>query len=552
MKLIPILLTISLTILTISISQAQVTWVGGGANWNDPNNWSSNPSLPSFGETIIIDGLTATVDIASSFTPGQISIINGGQLIVNNTLDVSQDQTTTVSGSGSRLEINSGGLFTAEFVTASTGAEIEVNGGELDVADKFAVNNSTITINGGLLDNNGLQSDSPSEEFELTNSTFNMTGGEMQFNSNIIVTGGTFTTSSTSTLSVTNVNRDMEFHSATVNLSGSIDMHEGADTDPDLWGDISIYGTSTVNLLVGLDMQIDDLILNDDGQSSTVYVSGVLDAFDDLIFDQDDSSDIPGDNDRIVIQDGGSLNIQDNFRGASSLEGSSGIHVESGGSLTIDRIGSMTPEEAYGTVVTSDEGATVTLEGEAGLPVELINFNGVEIENGIILNWSTAIEINNDYFDVMRSSDGINFHPIGRVEGYGNTNEVKTYKFTDFNILPGTYFYQLKQVDFDGQYELHFIITIRYLQEQNLSMTISPNPILDEDIFIQTDQIISNPTLFVYSIEGKQVIRKPLTSNKQWNIQTSELGLKKGTYIFKMQDEISESVLPSVRVSILD
>ncbi|WP_436517326.1 T9SS type A sorting domain-containing protein [Ekhidna sp. To15] len=519
------------------------TWVGGGSNWNDPANWT--PGLPSNGSTIYINGNLAIVDVVSDFRPDQIHIQNGGELRIANTLDIGGEMYTYVSGSNSKLAVVSGGLFTSEFITVTNGGEIEITGGELDVSDKLSMTDATLTISGGLLDNNGVEGEG--EQLILTNSTFSMTGGEIQSNSSIIVTGGTFTMESDATLTVTNENRNLEFHDAAANLDGTIDLND----DPDLnyWGDLSLYGTSVVDLQADLVMNIDDLILNDDGQSSTLNIYGSLVTFDDLLFDQDLPGDVPNDVDRIIIKDGGSLDIQDRWKGADALNSGSGIHVESGGTLNISIIEMMTAEEAYGTVVTSDDGANVTLEGEPALPVELLYFEGEKTENEIYLKWSTAVEINNDYFEVLKSTDGQNFYSITKINGFGNSNNIVEYSFADLDVSNGNYFYQLKQVDFNGEFEYHQIISISFsIQEDKIS--VFPNPVTTDQFKISANRTISQPVLTIYSTEGGIVHERKLSSNNRWTINQSEANLPRGVYILIVHDEANGTIMKSTRISI--
>ncbi|MEQ9404511.1 MAG: T9SS type A sorting domain-containing protein [Cyclobacteriaceae bacterium] len=94
-----------------------------------------------------------------------------------------------------------------------------------------------------------------------------------------------------------------------------------------------------------------------------------------------------------------------------------------------------------------------TVDGDNPLPVELLDFYGTADNNEIILHWSTASELNNDYFEVLRSLDGTNFEEIGIIIGNGTTGELSAYKFKDASPLPGINYYMLRQVDFDGQEE---------------------------------------------------------------------------------------------------
>lgn len=94
------------------------------------------------------------------------------------------------------------------------------------------------------------------------------------------------------------------------------------------------------------------------------------------------------------------------------------------------------------------------------LPVELISFYGQEENNQIILFWSTLTEINNDYFSIEKSLDGIYFSEIGQVPGTGNTNTLRNYSFPDNFPDKGVNYYCLKQVDYNGEYKYSQIISV--------------------------------------------------------------------------------------------
>ncbi|MCP4460628.1 MAG: T9SS type A sorting domain-containing protein [Cytophagales bacterium] len=124
--------------------------------------------------------------------------------------------------------------------------------------------------------------------------------------------------------------------------------------------------------------------------------------------------------------------------------------------------------------------------GGSALPVEVIEFVGSE-ENGIVtLNWSTATELNNDYFDVERSPDGIIYERIGTVDGNGTTKEVRIYNLKDTTPFLGVNYYRLKQVDYDGEFEYSNTIRVsNNFIRAGLEVTVYPNPTTNENLNIQ-------------------------------------------------------------------
>jgi len=87
------------------------------------------------------------------------------------------------------------------------------------------------------------------------------------------------------------------------------------------------------------------------------------------------------------------------------------------------------------------------------LPVELTSFDANVSGAVVVLNWETASEINNDYFQIERSVNGSAWENIGFVEGEGTTTSTTRYEFVDENPLTGISYYRLKQVDFDDKFE---------------------------------------------------------------------------------------------------
>lgn len=90
------------------------------------------------------------------------------------------------------------------------------------------------------------------------------------------------------------------------------------------------------------------------------------------------------------------------------------------------------------------------------LPVKLIRFDAEVCQRtrpSACLSWETELEIDNDYFSVERSEEGISWKTIGHVVGFGTTTIPHSYLFEDQSELIGTYYYRLKQVDFDGDFE---------------------------------------------------------------------------------------------------
>jgi hypothetical protein len=109
------------------------------------------------------------------------------------------------------------------------------------------------------------------------------------------------------------------------------------------------------------------------------------------------------------------------------------------------------------------------------LPVELINFTVKKDGNAALVEWATATEINNNYFDVEHSTDGDHFTKLERVYSKnGNSTSVQNYSIVHNSPIKGINYYRLKQVDFDGAFEYTDVRSIVFGNANGL--TIYPNP----------------------------------------------------------------------------
>lgn len=95
------------------------------------------------------------------------------------------------------------------------------------------------------------------------------------------------------------------------------------------------------------------------------------------------------------------------------------------------------------------------------LPVEFGEFTLAIVEDAVRLDWTTFTEVNNDYFTIQRSVDGVRFEDIGRVGGAGFSNNMHEYTFTDDFPLPGILYYRIRQTDFDGKISFSEVRFIR-------------------------------------------------------------------------------------------
>jgi hypothetical protein len=94
------------------------------------------------------------------------------------------------------------------------------------------------------------------------------------------------------------------------------------------------------------------------------------------------------------------------------------------------------------------------------LPITLISFICMSEKGQNSILWKTETETNNDYFELQRSIDGINFEIIAKIKGAGNSMSEKNYSYIDYDFKKAINYYRIKQVDYNGASETFNIIAV--------------------------------------------------------------------------------------------
>ena len=112
------------------------------------------------------------------------------------------------------------------------------------------------------------------------------------------------------------------------------------------------------------------------------------------------------------------------------------------------------------------------------LPIELVSFTAEVAGNDVVLKWTTAFEVNNSYYRVERSTNGIEFEEVGSVNGNGTTFSTSNYDFIDAEPNMGTSYYQVVQVDFDGKETTYGPVSVTITNSTVSVIKVYPNPIV--------------------------------------------------------------------------
>jgi len=149
----------------------------------------------------------------------------------------------------------------------------------------------------------------------------------------------------------------------------------------------------------------------------------------------------------------------------------------------------------------------VTLVVGLVIPVELTAFNASVNKNDVVLNWTTATELNNLGFEIQRRSDNGDYTSLGFINGKGTTTEMNDYSFTDKTVDAGSYTYRLMQKDFDGTFaysqevEVDIDLPLDYSLDQNYPNPFNPTTTIR--YAIPEDNFVS---IKLYDVLGNEVI----------------------------------------------
>jgi hypothetical protein len=151
------------------------------------------------------------------------------------------------------------------------------------------------------------------------------------------------------------------------------------------------------------------------------------------------------------------------------------------------------------TGLTSFSEFTIT-DQNSPLPVEWLDVTAVAQDDDVRLDWSTAMEINNSYFDVERSEDGTRFEKVGERVAKGNSMTPQSYAFTDgaaaklpINVI----YYRIKQVDNNGTFSYSKMVPVILgdAKDGNRVEAIYPNPFTDQLNVLITGKLAESASL---------------------------------------------------------
>jgi hypothetical protein len=208
--------------------------------------------------------------------------------------------------------------------------------------------------------------------------------------------------------------------------------------------------------------------------------------------------------------------------------------IGSGASIEVcpsEAVQSYVAEAVYarcdGTQITVSDAVNVTC-AMVLLPVEWLDFQAILVNDGRYTRctWQTATELNNEYFTVERSLDGLVWESLGQVQGAGTTHDPQAYEWLDRHPYEGVSYYRIAQTDYNGAVDYSVIRSVE--RKKQTQFAVYPNP--GNQYFILTGYEMGD--LLVFDALGRRVPFS-LTLSGELTLH----GAASGTYILELRKE---------------
>lgn len=130
------------------------------------------------------------------------------------------------------------------------------------------------------------------------------------------------------------------------------------------------------------------------------------------------------------------------------------------------------------------------------------------MEVGNMLSWSTYKEVDNKFFIIQKSVDGINFKKTGDVEGAGNSNSIRTYRFLDLAIGEQKTYYRILHYSTDNSFtESETFITDR-TTVNNLMITSMSSTVTDRKLSLTVNSVVETDATFEFRKMNGEVLSR--------------------------------------------
>ena len=181
---------------------------------------------------------------------------------------------------------------------------------------------------------------------------------------------------------------------------------------------------------------------------------------------------------------------------------------------------------------------------EGPLPVQFGSFSAEKkSETQALLQWHTISENNSSHFEIERSSNAVNFTPIGKVNAAGTATTPRHYRYTDAKVLTGYNYYRIKQFDKNGQFVYTPTRMLQFEVNQKGNYMAYPNPagsyvMVANTAPAGTGRVVIN----LADANGRMVKQWKLPDGLNSPVKLTLQGIAKGVYVLHIVAENQQSV----------
>jgi hypothetical protein len=167
--------------------------------------------------------------------------------------------------------------------------------------------------------------------------------------------------------------------------------------------------------------------------------------------------------------------------------------------------------------------------GSGPLPIELYDFTVRAEPYGIVLEWTTLSELNNDFFLIEKSTNGEDWRVVNTVNGAGTTATTNSYSLIDSEIDAVTY-YRLSQIDFDGQRETFNPVVVAPENHKRLQEPY-PNPASN---FLFIPGLGDREVIQILGLDGRVITEHEYVRDGE---SIDVRNMPEGIYLIEIHDE---------------
>lgn len=143
------------------------------------------------------------------------------------------------------------------------------------------------------------------------------------------------------------------------------------------------------------------------------------------------------------------------------------------------------------------------------LPASGLVFTGRYSSGNVLLSWKSLSEYNLSHYNITRSTDGVQFTPIGSQKATNRGNAAYLFNDNVGGLSASRLYYRLQPTDVDGRFQLSDIVVLNI--DAKARMSIYPNPASSTVNITLPSAINQNAELILYNAHGQAVKRQMLS-----------------------------------------